>query len=766
MPISLIDTNEKHAARFLLQGHVQGIGVRPAVARLAERLGLNGAVANSSRGVEIIVEGEAARVDEFAEGLTGALPECATVSNLSRSGIPFRGVSGFHIERAAAADKPGTAVPRDLCVCDACLREVAESGNRRHGYVFTSCTNCGPRYSIIQAMPYERSETTMHHFTLCGHCWKEDVDSTDRRFHAQTNACPSCGPNVVLTDSGDGSPAHGNDAIAAAIGRLRRGEILAIKGIGGYQLLCDASNAAAIVRLRDVKRRPAKPLAVMPHASDIHGLTNDECSEFESSRNPIVLVRASCVSGLASSVSPGLDSVGILNPTTPLHWMLLNGFGRSLIVTSGNSDGEPLAFDNTNADTALREIADSFLHHNRTIARPIDDSVVRCIAGRSVTIRAGRGIAPLPLDLQSDRQILALGGHQKAAVALCNGSQSILGPHFGDLDSIATRTRFVEQTQSLLKLYGVEPEVVVHDLHPEYFTTRAAEEQHAPTIAVQHHHAHVVAGMLEHGWLDRTVLGIAFDGTGFGPDGSIWGGEFLLTTAEFFSRVASLRPFPLIGGEHAIREPWRVALALLTESIGTANAVRSLRQFVDPHRLEPHPPVQTTRHAAKCTSMGRLFDGVAAVVLKISDSSFEGHAAMLLEAACDQSTDGEYSFRLDDTGAHLQLDWRPLIAQVVSDNASGVRPGTMAMKFHRAVASGVAAVVSRFQDVPVIVGGGCFQNKILTELIHERLASHPLPVGLPGNIPPNDGGLAAGQLAVAAARLNAATVNRRSGPCV
>lgn len=744
---------ETSASRFLLQGYVQGIGVRPAIARLAVQLDLRGNVANQTDGVEIQVEGDSADVNSFADRLPFELPSAAVVDQIVQSRIAVTGRPQFRIERGITQAGLATRVPRDLAVCEDCLSEVANTDDRRAGYAFTSCTDCGPRYSMIHKLPYERADTSMRRFKQCDECKAEYEAPFDRRFHAQTNACPFCGPSTWTTTNDGEVTHHGEAAIQCAATVLRQGGIVAIKGLGGYQLMCDATCENAVQRLRRRKQRDSKPLAVMLDGRRLSGLSAVEREQLTSPRNPIVLVPSSSAGQLASGLAPGLNTVGIMCPTTPLHSLLLNGAERSLVVTSGNIEGEPLAIGNDEALESLRSVADMFLHHDRPIVRPIDDSVVRVIAGRPVSIRAARGVAPLPLAMVGNRHLVAVGGHQKVAIAVCNGHQSVLGPHIGDLGSLSARQRFVEQTQQLTKLYGAEPEAIAHDLHPDYFTTRWAGEQSLPTIAVQHHHAHVVAGMVEHGWLDRTVLGIAFDGTGFGTDGTIWGGEFLLATAGDFHRVASFRPFLLPGGEMAIREPWRIWMALLADACGVDETVAELERYVEPDVLNSMARVLSRRIGPRTSSVGRLFDAVAAIVLKTRESFFEGEPAMRLEAACDPSASGEYELPLDENVEPKQLDWRPMIRQLRDDQKNAATAGSMAMRFHRAIATAVARMVSRFPDYPVVMSGGCFQNRILTELIAERLSLHPQPVGLPGVIPPNDGGLAAGQLAVAQARL-------------
>lgn len=747
------DNSIAAAAQFVLHGHVQGFGVRPAIARLANRLNLAGSVANLSGGVEVCVEGTPEKIAAFARSLPGALPEAATLEHCGQCPADVIGHSGFRIEVASQSGDLTTHVPRDLAVCQDCLNDITKPGDRRSNYPFTSCTNCGPRYSIIERMPYERDDTAMQEFELCGECGGEFRNTDDRRFHAQTNACPSCGPALWVTDPVGEISGRDGVAIQSVVESVVRGGIVAIKGVGGYQLLCDATSSDTVDRLRQRKQRQSNPLAVMLDDRFVTGLSVIERAEFRSAANPIVLVLATKVTGLAANIAPGLDTVGIMRPTTPLHWMLLNSANRPLVVTSGNVEGEPLAFENDEAQKSLGSVADVMLHHDRPIVRPIDDSVVRIIANRAVTIRAGRGLAPLPLKLDPGRPLLAVGGHQKVAVAFSNGALSIAGPHIGDLGSLAARCRFVAQTRELLELYGVQPEAIAHDAHPDYFTTRWAEEQGVPTIAVQHHHAHVVAGMLEHGWLNRTVLGIAFDGTGLGTDGTIWGGEFLLATTDDFHRVASLRTFTLPGGEQAIRQPWRTALSLLRDACGADVAMTTLQPFVESSQLERTTQLLSRGMGSRTSSLGRLFDAVAAIVLQIRESSFEGELAMRLEAACDPTTDGEYEMTIDNSVEIPRLDWRLLLLQLRDDKAAGIHTGVIAMRFHRAIATAVARVASQFQDYPVVLCGGCFQNRVLTELIAARLASHSQPVGLPGIIPPNDGGLSAGQLAIAQAKL-------------
>jgi hydrogenase maturation protein HypF len=548
----------------------------------------------------------------------------------------------------------------------------------------------------------------------------------------------------------------GDTAIAEAVARLAAGQIVALRGLGGYQLLVDATNERAVVRLRNHKGRWGKPLAVMVEslvaAERLAHFDDEERSAFNDVSAPIVLVRAKTACGLAMGINPHLDTVGLMRPTTPLHALIATAFGRPLVCTSGNREGDPLEYEIEPAEKRLAGIADVWLHHDRPIVRPIDDSVVRVIAGRRVTIRLARGLAPLSLALPPMAPTLAVGGYLKSAAAWSNSVQAVLGPHIGDQETVPSRERFVVQLHDWQELYRLRPGRIVHDVHPDYFSTHWAERQSLPKLAVQHHHAHIVAGMLEHGWLDRQVIGVAWDGTGYGTDGTIWGGEFLICTAAKFERVARLRQFRLPGGEAAIHEPWRTAVAVCEQLAEP----RWLGYIADPSRigekLESVRQILSRPHLSPLTSSaGRLFDAAAAVILGIERVDYDGQAAMRLEAIADVEATGHYDLPFDDNSPR-ELDWRPMFAQLLADVRDGVAPARMAMRFHRGLALAIAGVCRLHSPLPIVLSGGVFQNRLLTELVAELLADGSQPLGLPGVIPPNDGGLAAGQLAIAAAR--------------
>jgi len=750
------------ARRVILRGHVQGLGVRPAIFRLATRIGVNGIVRNSARGVEIDVEGTAEQLSQFSDQLEKEFLRGTGAQCLESESIEPQGHSRFSIEQSTDSQDLSTPIPADLGVCVDCLRECEDPEDRRHRYPLTSCTHCGPRYTVIREMPYERADTTMSHFAFCSNCRSEYESPDDHRFHAQTISCPHCGPQVWCVDEGGQVVARADEAIRLAVRTLLNGEIIALRGVGGYQLLVDATNERAVRRLRDRKSRRAKPLAIMVDSlqsvEQLARLDDAERDVLSDVCNPIVLLRAKTNSSLSSdTIHPGLDIVGMMLPTTPLHTLVARGVDRPLVCTSGNVEGEPLEFEINEAQRKLKGVCDLWLHHDRPIARPIDDSVVRVIAGRRVTLRLARGLAPLALDLSLNEPTIALGGHLKSAAAWSNGFQAVLGPHVGDHGTLASRERFLNQCDDWQRLYRFQPNHLIHDMHPTYFTSSWAMQQNISTQSVQHHHAHIVAGMLEHGWLDRKVLGVAWDGTGYGTDGTIWGGEFLIATAKSFERVASQRPFRLPGGEAAIREPWRIAVALATTVGRESNPSLSRHYF---ERLQSwsslsRSSIETIQQIAKSpnlsteiTSAGRLFDAAATIALGVTHAEFDGQPAMMLEAVADHAAPGIYDFPVRRRKIQ-ELDWQPLFEGLLTDVMMQIEPAAMAMKFHRSVAAAIVSVCRQFPEFPVVLGGGVFQNRLLTELILEMIDTGNRELGLPGIIPPNDGGLAAGQLAAA-----------------
>lgn len=753
-PRAIIESTERKVAiKITLSGRVQGIGLRPAVARRACELGLTGAICNTTEGIELLIEGPEKVVNEFERDLESYLPDETVIHQKTSEATETRGLKQFAIIKKQTSGPLAARVPPDIAVCPDCLAEVADPADHRFGYAFSSCTHCGPRYSLLRSMPYERSQTGMSQFGLCSRCQGEYASPVDRRFHAQTIACPRCGPRVWCSSAAGEIIESDTEAIQSTVRVLQQGEIAGLKGLGGYQLLVNATSEAAVQLLRQKKQRLGKPLAVMVKdlaaARHLAVMNDGEAAALASPAGPIVLLQAREDSPIAGNVNPGLNTMGVMLPTTPLHWLLLQQCDFPLVVTSANREGEPLCYQDRSHSEEINGLTDCWLEHDRPIERPIDDSVVRWMAGRLVTIRLARGLAPLSLELEHSQPAIALGGHQKAAIALHNGVQSVLTPHIGDLEGLAACARYEEQLESLRQLYAVSQADCICDAHPDYFTSNRTSQHGSRVERVQHHHAHIVAGMLEQGWLGRRVLGVAFDGTGWGDDQTIWGGEFLLSTAAQYTRVGHLKPFRLPGGEAAVREPYRVAVALLVEALGPeaalsrgmkAELVRPVLQIIKSDHLSP-----------RTTSVGRLFDGVASLVLGMTHSEYEGQAAMQLEASCDLSEAGSYEMPLLQ-GTPLQLDWRPCILSILQDQEAGVSPGVIAMRFHRGLARGTTRLCQQFSTLPVVLGGGVFQNRCLVELLAEELKQKNQSLGLPGRIPPNDGGLAAGQLAVAIAR--------------
>lgn len=759
MSTKSLTAGEVRSVRVLLVGRVQGLGVRPALARLAKRFGLTGAATNTVHGVTLELEGETGAVDRYLAELVGDLPAGATLDRIQVESAQPIGRHEFRITAEDDVAGGSTAVPLDRVLCEVCLANIRQPTNRRQSYPFTSCTSCGPRYSIISAMPYDRPATSMRPFGMCPQCFAEYRTTEDRRFHAQTNACPQCGPQVRLTDPA-GRTFVGDDAVNIAVTALGEGRIVALKGLGGYQLLVDATSTAAVRRLRDRKRRKTKALAILVGSIDeakrLAFMNDAERRLLLDPAGPIVVLRRRAHAPISADVAPEFDSVGLLLPTTPLHFLLSDRIARPLVCTSGNREGEPLVYEERRAELELCGVADLWLHHDRSIARPIDDTVVRVINGAPCFLRLARGYAPhvLPrLPRSLDVPIIALGGEQKSSIALWNSSQAVLSPHIGDLTDAVTCERWVEQVEALSALYGIrlDSALMVHDRHPDYFSSGWARRYNRRQV-VQHHHAHIAAVLFEHGDLDREVVGLAWDGSGYGDDATVWGGECLQATCRDFQRTAWLRPFSLLGSDQAVRQPWRNAVALVNEALGPEAAARlswsdvcstRVRALVD---LAARPSL-----SPRTSSMGRLFDAVAALALGVATADDDGRPAMLLEQACNRNTGGEYLF--DYAAGGNVIDWRPVIAAVVDDLQQGATPGAVAMRFHRAVADLASSLAAAHDDLPLVTSGGVFQNAVLGELMAERIADRRAGWLRPLVVPPGDGGLAAGQLAVVAARL-------------
>lgn len=782
--------------KLAIRGAVQGVGFRPFVFRLATELGLKGWVNNSAQGVFIELEGGQPELERFRLRLEAEKPPRSFIQSLASSWLDPVGYANFEIRASEDGGAKSALVLPDISTCPDCLREVFDPQDRRYFYPFTNCTNCGPRFSIIEALPYDRANTSMRAFTMCPQCQEEYNDPRNRRFHAQPNACPVCGPRLELWDS-QGKPLTASSiegsraALDATAAALRTGRIVAVKGLGGFQLLVDARDDVAVRRLRELKHREEKPFALM--FSSVEAVrTVCEVSLLEdrllrSPEAPIVLLRrlhASRITHhatLSPSVAPGNPYLGVMLPCTPLHHLLLSVCAFPLVATSGNLSDEPICIDERDALERLSGIADLFLVHNRPIVRHVDDSIVRVMAGREMVLRRARGYAPLPLMLPKAESIapsvLAVGAHLKNAIALSLGSQVFISQHIGDLETDLAYEAFRRVIADFKRLYDAEPAVVAADAHPDYLSAKFARSQ-APSsatryVSVQHHVAHVLSCMAENE-VPAPALGVSWDGTGYGLDGTIWGGEFFLVTEAACERVAHLRPFRLPGGDQSVKEPRRTAMGLLFEAFGASAfqmadvaAVRACSRA----ELASFKTMLTRQLNSPLTSSaGRLFDAVAALTNLRQRVRFEGQAAMELEFAIgDIDTVEAYPMpvlepapssevptadsALRTPHSALLLDWSPLLQALLADLSRNQPPGVVSAKFHNALVEGMVSIARRIGQERVVLSGGCFQNRYLTERAIGRLRQEGFRPYWHQRVPPNDGGICLGQI-VAALRRN------------
>jgi hydrogenase maturation protein HypF len=735
--------------RVRVDGVVQGVGFRPYVHRLATGLALGGVVGNDARGVLIEVEGDPRLVAAFLERLRSEAPPLASISRVEHEEVTARGEREFRI----AASQPGSAetlVSPDVATCADCLAELADPTDRRYRYPFINCTNCGPRYTIITAVPYDRPYTTMAGFTMCAACAAEYHDPADRRFHAQPVCCPACGPQLRL-DTTDADPVIG----AAQL--LDEGRVVAIKGLGGYHLAVDAANEQAVATLRGRKQREEKPFAVLvadlDQAAALAELDAQEAALLTDPARPIVLVRRRAGGSIAPSVAPGNRWLGLMLPYTPVHHLLSAQLGRPFVLTSGNLSDEPIAYRDEEAFARLHQVADAFLTHDRPIHIRTDDSVVRVTAGRPGPIRRSRGYVPRPVDLPwaFPRPVLACGAELKSTVCLAKGRLAFLSHHIGDLEHYEVYASFVEAIRHLGALFDIAPQAVAHDLHPEYLSTKHALELHGvDLVGVQHHHAHI-ASCLADNEEAGPVIGVAFDGLGYGTDGTLWGGEFLVTDLSGFRRAGHLATVPMPGGAAAVRQPWRMAAAYLGEA-GEHLAVRlragaAWQPVVDMARSGLNAPLTS--------SAGRLFDAVAAVAGVRDEVSYEGQAAIELEQLADSAEQGSYPVRV--TGSEpFVVAGADLLNAVVDDLEAGVSGAVVAARFHNAMADAVLAgcrLVRELSGLPAVaLSGGVFQNLLLTRAVITRLEADGFRTLTHRRVPCNDGGISLGQAVVAGAR--------------
>ena len=775
--------------QITVEGMVQGVGFRPFVYRLARELELTGSVRNTRNGVLIEVEGESSVVETFLQRLKADAPTSASVELMTTGVIPVLGDANFSIGQSTDSGQRVLVIPPDLAACVDCCRELHDPSDRRFQYPFLTCTQCGPRYSLLTAVPYERSNTTMAGFELCAACRAEYEAESDRRFHAEPIACPICGPQLSLWDEQGHETSVGADALRQANTLLRAGLIVAVKGLGGFQLWVDVKSEEAVRRLRDRKRRPEKPFAVLfPSIEAVRRycqLSTEEEDLLCSPQAPIVLARKRRDADLTDAVAPNNPYLGVMLPATPLHHLLMASLQRPMVATSGNRSEEPIVTDEREALVRLKNIADGFLLHDRPIARPVDDSVALVVPktvqteGREqqekpkadvVILRRARGYVPQAIrwcDVLAQRAqapVLAMGGHLKNTVALLTGNRVVLSQHLGDLSTLEADNAFRQAIEDLQRLLDVRPKAIACDLHPDYRSTSFARELAAtlsvPLVPVQHHHAHVASCMAEHK-LDGEVLGIAWDGAGYGEDGQVWGGEFLIASYRQFSRFAHLRLFRLPGGEAAMRNPTRSAASVLWELMGEEMLDHPIPSWkvTDGQRAELATLLRSGVASPWTTSMGRLFDAVASLTGLCSQALFEGQAAMTVQFAAEEGVEtagvtGE-GYPIDvmannGSGAKWTIDWRPMVSAILEDLRRGCHMERIAARFHASLAESAVRVAQAAGLARVVLTGGCFQNRLLLSLVRQRLKTAGFTVYSHRLVPPNDGGLSLGQAVVAA----------------
>jgi hydrogenase maturation protein HypF len=731
---------------------------------MARKSGVAGRVRNDPRGVTIEAFAPEEILERFVEELRSNVPPSARIVELRAAPIPVQDLQGFAIESSGAAGDKALSIPPDLATCSDCQSEVMDPEDRRFGYAFTNCTVCGPRFTIATGIPYDRSATTMAAFPMCDACRREYDDVDDRRFHAQPNACPVCGPSLSLVRS-NGKPCSMDNPVESAAELLISGAIVAVKGLGGFHLSCDARNEAAVLRLRQRKHRDERPFAVMVAGLDaahaVAEIDSEEEALLRSAERPIVLLRARADSGLAVAVSPDTPLLGLFLPYTPLHHLLLAAAGRPLVMTSANLAEEPICRDNDEARRRLAGIADAILLHDRKIAMRCDDSVVRVVAGVPTILRRSRGFVPRPFRLAKpvSRPVLACGGHLKNTFCIAAGDSAYFGPHIGDLESLAALEFFEEAIERMETILSVRPEVVAHDLHPGYMSTRYAGARIGATrVGVQHHHAHVASLMAESG-VEGPVLGVAFDGTGFGEDGTSWGGEFLLGFADHYERLATFRPVRLAGGNVAMREVWRIAYALVYDAFDGAPPIEALEVFggVAPEHLQVvSKMLEHDLNSPKARGLGRYFDGFGSLGLCRPRSAYEGQVAIAWDQVASENVLDAYPFEIDRSRAPMEVDLRAAVRAAVSDLRSGAGAGAVSARFHNTVATVTVSVVevllAECGALPVALTGGVFQNARIAAGIEQKLA-HKYKVLRHREVPPGDGGIALGQALIADAFL-------------
>ncbi|HUA66601.1 MAG TPA: carbamoyltransferase HypF, partial [Alphaproteobacteria bacterium] len=778
-------TASSRRLKVAVRGAVQGVGFRPFVHRLATEHRLTGWVCNSPQGVFIEAEGPAPELKTFLARLETEKPSVSSIQNLEFSWLDAKGYSNFEIRKSETSGNRSALVLPDLATCPECLHEIFDPANRRYLYPFTNCTHCGPRFSIIESLPYDRANTSMKRFAMCPDCQSEYDDPLNRRFHAQPNACPNCGPHLEIWQSrpsisaAPAAIAKRHPALSVAAKAIRRGQIVAVKGIGGFHLMVDAGNDDAVKRLRARKHREEKPFALLfPSVERVRAVCEISALEERillSREAPIVLLKknASGRSRIAGTVAPENPHLGVMLPSNPLHHILMAELGFPVVATSGNLTDEPICTDELDAAECLAPIADLFLVHNRPIVRHVDDSIVRTALGQEMILRRARGYTPLPINCaglagQSARRpetIMAVGGHLKNSVALAVGEQVFISQHIGDLETEKASAALRRVITDFQRLYDARPQTVAADFHPDYLSTKFAFTMDARPFRVQHHVAHVLSCMADNA-IEGPVLGVSWDGTGYGPDGTIWGGEFFVFNGRTAERVAHLRPFPLPGGEAAVRQPRRAALGLvvaMTPANKAPLANVAARLELSLGELRAFLAMLQKRVCSPMTSsVGRLFDAVSALTGLCQTNRFEGQAAMALEFALDATITEAYPMAITDHSPALCLDWQPMVEAILSDISHHMPVGQISAKFHNTLVEGIIEIAKRIGLPRVVLSGGCFQNQYLLERTVARLRKEEFVPFWHRSVPPNDGGIALGQ--IVAARQNITLIAPQAAP--
>ena len=741
--------------KIVIRGVVQGVGFRPFIYRLAMDLNVKGWIINSSQGVFIEAEAERKTLEQFLNRIETDRPKNSYIQSFEHTWLDLEGFEEFEIRESLEAGSKTALVLPDISTCIDCLEEIFDPQNRRYLYPFINCTNCGPRFSIITDLPYDRPNTTMGEFLMCEKCRAEYTDPLNRRFHAEPTACPECGPQVKLTDNRENLLFEKHESILAAVVAIKKGSIIALKGIGGYQLICDASNPDAVNMLRQRKRRSQKPFALMfPDAESVYSeceVNDAEHRLITSVEAPIVLLKRkkNVQSKVAGECTFGNPYLGIMLPYSPLHHILMKELGIPVVATSGNISEEPICITEADAFEKLGDIADFFLVHNRKILRHVDDSIVRIAASKEVMIRRARGYAPLPVVLNGieNTTILSPGAHLKNTISINKGSNVFISQHIGDLENIESINAFKKVITDLETFYELKPELVVCDEHPDYISTKFSESLSLPLHKVQHHYAHVLSCMAENE-LDESVLGVSWDGTGYGSDGTIWGGEFILPNGMNFKRAGYFKTFRLPGGEAAIHDVWKIGFSLLYDVYG--KDVLSLKNILLLQNKDVNTIMQILDkniNSPVTSSCGRLFDGISAIIGINQHANFEAQAAMELEFAADDYITNEYfTFDIDEINDAYVFNWHDVIRTIVTNLAEGVKPGLIAAKFHNTLAEVIVQIAGKLRQKKVLLTGGCFMNKLLLERSLQRLEEEGFKVYTQQKVPAGDGGISLGQM--------------------